>query len=193
MNYKEECLLALDASSSVIGMSIFNLKSKELIKIDYLIHDKSTSLIERCLAYEKLLIKLRLEYNITEIAIEQSFSGFFGGGSSAATIETLTCVNFGYRLLTHKLGIKVNTITVSDSRKNTFPNIKIRTLAKLKGVKEKEYCFNLAIDKYGDLVKPYLSTKMISKGKRKGVEVYNDWCFDCIDAFIVGTGYLNSL
>jgi hypothetical protein len=56
--YKEECLIALDASSSVIGYSIFDIQSKKLIFMASLCHDKETSLIERCLEYEKLLIKL---------------------------------------------------------------------------------------------------------------------------------------
>ncbi len=182
-------LLSLDASSSVIGYSIFNIKTKELIKMDYLIHDKETSLIERVLVYEKLLIKLKETYNITDMVIEESFAGFFGGGSSASTIEVLTSINFGYRLVTHKLGVKVNTITVATARKNTFPGIKIRTLAKLKKMKEKEYCFEISKDKKE--IVSYLTTKTIRQGPRKGQDVPNDWCYDMVDSWITGMGFLN--
>lgn len=186
--YKSPCLLACDASSVEIGYSIFDLKTKKLLTMSHLSLDKEADLIEKVLEYEKLLIKLLTQYNIVSFCIEQSMMGFFGGGSSAATIETLTSVNFGYRLLTHKLGIKVNTITVAESRKNTFPGVKIRTLAKLKKMKEKDYCFELIKEK--EEVKPFLTTKVMSRGKRKGEEVYNDWCKDMGDSWIVGTGFL---
>lgn len=191
MNYKNPCLLALDASSTVIGYSIFDIETKELITMNHLIHDQETSLIERVLEYEKLLIKLKTEYNITEIVLEKAFQGFFGGGSSASTIEILTSINFGYQLVTHKLGVKVNLITVAEARKNTFPNVKIRTLAKLKKMKEKDYCFELVKD--NEIVKPYLTTRVMKSGPRKGQDIHNDWCKDMVDSWITGTGYLKTL
>lgn len=189
--YKSPCLLACDASSVEIGYSIFDLDTKKLLTMNHLSLDKGATLIEKVLEYEKLLIKLLTQYNIVSFCIEQSMMGFFGGGSSASTIEVLTSVNFGYRLLTHKLGVKVNTITVSTSRKNTFPGVKIRTLAKLKKIKEKEYCFNLAIE-VGE-VKVFLTTKTVSRGKNKGLVVYNDWCKDMVDSWIVGVGFLKEI
>lgn len=189
--YHKPCLLALDASSTVIGYSIFDIEKKTLLKMDHLIHDQETSLIERVLVYEKLLIKLREEYNITDVVIEKAFQGFFGGGSSAATIEILTSINFGYQLVTHKLGVKVNLITVAEARKLTFPNVKIRTLAKLKKMREKEYCFELLKD--NETVKPYLTTRIMKSGPRKGEAVHNEWCKDMVDSYITGNGYLKTL
>lgn len=73
---KNECLLALDASSKVIGFSIFDLNTKQLLKIDKFLHDDKKTLIERVLEYEKLLLKLKEEYNITEMVIEEAFKAF---------------------------------------------------------------------------------------------------------------------
>lgn len=73
---KNECLLALDASSKVIGFSIFDLKTKQLLKIDKFLHDEKKTLIERVIEYEKLLLKLKEEYNITEMVIEEAFKAF---------------------------------------------------------------------------------------------------------------------
>jgi hypothetical protein len=187
---EESYLLSLDASSSIIGYSIFNIKTKELVKTGYFIHNKEKNLLERVFDYEKLLNQLLLEYNITEFVIEEAFAAFFGGGSSANTIGVLTAVNFGYQLITAQKNIKINTISVHEARKGAFPGVKIKTLAKLKKQKEKEYCFDLALNQNPDL-KKHLQTKIISKGKNKGVEVYHDWCADLIDSWITGIGFLN--
>lgn len=180
-------LLALDASSSIIGYSIFDIDTKELIEINHYVHDKSTSLIERVIEYEKILNRLQSTYNITDMVIEESFQGFFGGGSSANTIAVLTAINFGYQLVTFKAGVKVNTITVGEARKGTFPGIKIRTLAKMQGIKEKDFCFQLT----EAFLKPHFTTKIISKGARKGLVVYEDYCKDMADSWITGMGFLN--
>lgn len=187
---KEEYLLSLDASSNVIGYSIFHIQSKTLMEAGYFIHDKKKNLLERVLDYEKLLGELLLKYNITEFVIEEAFAAFFGGGSSASTLGVLTAANFGYQLITFKKGIKVHTITVHQARKNTFPGIKIKTLAKLKKQKEKEYCFDLALTLNPDL-KQYLKTKTITKGKNKGNVAYCDGCADLVDSWITGIGFLN--
>lgn len=185
---KNECLLALDASSKVIGYSIFDLKTKELLKIDKFLHDEKKTLIERTLEYEKLLVKLIAEYNITEMVIEEAFKAFTGGGSSATTVQVLTAINFGYQLITTKNNIKVNTMTVNEARKNCFPGVKIRTLAKMRGQKEKDFCFDLTLP----TLQSYYTTKTISKGKNKGNVVYEEWCKDMADSYICGYGYLNS-
>lgn len=183
---KNECLLALDASSKVIGFSIFDLNTKQLLKIDKFLHDDKKTLIERVLEYEKLLLKLKEEYNITEMVIEEAFKAFTGGGSSATTVQVLTAINFGYQLITTKNNVKVTTLTVNEARKNCFPGVKIRTLAKMRKQKEKDFCFDLTLP----TLKSYYTTKTISKGKNKGNVVYEEWCKDMADSWIVGTGYL---
>lgn len=184
-------LLSLDASSSIIGITIFDIDTKSFVAVDYLVHDKTKSLIERVMDFRDKLRELRKIYNdLDTLVIESSFQGFFGGGSSAQTIEVLTSVNFGYRLIAHMEGMQVNEISVHEARKNCFPGVKIKTLAKLRGQKEKETCFDLALPMLGE---EYLTKKTITKGKNKGKEVFEDYCYDIVDSYITGRGFLNTL
>lgn len=181
-------LLSIDGSSSEIGYGIWDKQKKELITLNHYTHNPEHSLIEKVFEFENLLKSLKEAYpQLDEFVIEEAFIGFKGGMSSANTITTLISVNFGYQLMAKIVGFKVSTISVNESRKNCFPGIKIRTLAKMQKLKEKEFCFNLVEDE----LKSYFKTKIISKGKRKGIEVYESWTADLADAYIIGRGFLN--
>ena len=55
-------LLAIDGSSTEVGFSIFNKKTKELIEVGHLSHDKDQSLIEKAEEFNKLLEQLLKKY-----------------------------------------------------------------------------------------------------------------------------------
>lgn len=183
-------LISCDASSSIIGYTIFDIATKKLISHGHLILDKEKSLLERALEFDNLLKTLKKQYpDLTDFCIEAAFTAMFGTTSNAATTATLLQINAMYQVVAHYNGLKVNTITVAESRKNTFPGLKLRTLAAQAKIKEKELCFKLATENYLKDIK--LDTKVISKGPRKGMTVYEDYVADIVDSYIVGTGFLN--
>lgn len=183
----EKLILALDASSTTVGYSIFSKKSKKLVEINYF-HPTGENLLKKADSFEVWLKSLIDKYsNIDECVIEESVVAMFGGMSSAHTTTVLNQVNILYRYICYKFSLKVNTITVNEARKNCFPGVKIRTLAKMRKQKEKDFCFDLTLP----TLKSYYTTKTISKGKNKGNVVYEEWCKDMADAYICGFGYLN--
>lgn len=185
----EKKLLALDASSRIIGYSIFDIASKKLETVGYLDLSKETDLIKKVLKFEDLLETLQLEFNITEMVIEESLFGYGGGATSMNTIATLVSVNFGYRLICAKKNIVVNTISVNTARAYTFPKIPIRSMAKVRKVKEKEICFELAQEVLTNL----LPKKELKSGKNKGKSVFESFSNDIADSWITGLGYLNKV
>lgn len=188
---EEKYLLALDASSKEIGYSIFCKNTKTLIEINHFTQDVDHSLIEKAEAFEGLLKKLIEKYpQIDEMIIEESMMAVFGGASSAHTTTVLNQINILYRYVAYKKGLKVSTITVAESRKFMFPGVKLRTVAKLKGLKEKELCFLLLVEKIGDKLFP---TKVMTRGKNKGETVFEDYAGDMADSYICGYAYLLKL
>ena len=123
------------------------------------------------------------------MVLEEAFVDMYGTTSNAQTVATLLQVNAMYQLMGHFKGLKVNLITVRDSRKFTFPGIQLKKLSTLAKMKEKEYCFHLAIEKHLSTIK--LPQKTLSRGPRKGQLVYEDYAYDMVDSFIVGMGFLN--
>lgn len=183
-------LISCDASSSEIGYTIFDIATKSIIEMDHLTLDKDKPLLERALQFAALLEILKTKYpDLKEFCIEEAFTAMFGTTSNAATTATLLQINAMFRVVAHYAGLKINSITVAESRKNTFPGLKLRTLASQAKLKEKELCFNLATENF--LKGQNLPTKVISKGPRKGQTVYQDFVGDMVDSYIVGLGHLN--
>ena len=71
-------LLALDASSTVIGISIWDIPTKELISLEHFIF-KEGSLLEKAVQYENLLRDLMNKYTIDKMVIEESLEMFAQG------------------------------------------------------------------------------------------------------------------
>lgn len=183
-------MISVDGSSSEIGYCIFDKTTKTLIEIDHLSLDTDKTLLERALEFDGLLKALRVRYkDLDEFVIEQAFTAMFGTTSNAGTVATLLQINSMYQVVAHYNGLKVSTITVAESRKLTFPGLKLRTLAKQAKLKEKELCFNLATEKY--FKGATLPTKVLSRGPRKGQTIFEDHTYDMVDSFIVGYGFLN--
>lgn len=183
----EKKLLALDASSRIIGYSVFDIASKKLETVGHLDLSVETDLIKKVLKFEVLLEALQLEFNITEMVIEESLFGYGAGATSMNTIATLVSVNFGYRLICAKKDIIINTISVNTARAYTFPKIPIRNMAKVKKVKEKEICFELA----QEVINHLLPKKVLKSGKNKGESVFETFSNDIADSWITGLGFLN--
>jgi hypothetical protein len=183
-------LLSLDASSTVVGYSIWDKDTKELIKMDYLKLEKG-SLLEKADEFELLLNRLRGLYpQIDEMVIEEAMMAMFGGMSSAHTTTMLNQMNILYQYVCRKNGLTTSTITVQSCRKSAFPTVKLRPKKLSGGLTHKEQIFNVVVEKLG---KDRFPTKVLQSGKNKGNTVFLDEAKDMADSYVVGLGYLNKL
>jgi len=182
-------LLALDASTTEVGYSIFNKETGELIELNHWTVPKGT-LLEKMVEFENWLTKTMLiKYpEIDKVVIEESFTAMFGGKSSAKTTALLNQANFGYQLICHKLGLEPETITVNESRKYAFPTAVMKRGAAANGMKQKEQMFMYVLAELGE---EYFPTKTISRGKRKGEVVFEDFSYDMSDSYVVGKGWID--
>jgi len=189
MKIKTGTLLSLDASTKEIGYCLWGKNKKELLDMSHFTHNEEHSLIEKGVAFENLISSIISEYPyLNEMVIEEPFQAMYGKSSSAHTTAVLNQVNAIYQYICFKAGLEVSTITVSQSRKGCFPGVKIRSLAKSVGKKEKEVCFELVRKILGDDMFP---TKVLKSGKRKGLKVFEDFAGDMSDSYIVGKGFMN--
>lgn len=96
-------ILGLDVSTSRIGWAIVN-KNQELVDSDFFKTDNKASLEERAEALkDKVLKPIMTIYNITEIRIEEPFSMFSGGKTTAKTMSSLQRFNGMVSLTAHQL------------------------------------------------------------------------------------------
>jgi hypothetical protein len=181
--------LNLDASTKVIGYSIFNKETCELIELSHWAVPKGT-LLEKMVAFEKWLTgEMLIKHpEIDKVIIEESFVAMFGGKSSAKVTATLNQANFGYQLISYQLGLNPETITVTESRKYAFPTAVMKRGEAANGMKQKDQMFLYVLAELGE---GHFPTKIISRGKRKGQEVFEDFCGDMSDSYIVGLGWMN--
>jgi hypothetical protein len=180
-------LLALDASSTVIGISIWDIPTKELISLEHFIF-KEGSLLEKAVQYENLLRDLMNKYTIDKMVIEESLEMFAPGMSSSKTIVLLSQINILIQYVTYNLGIDVETISISKSRKSAFPDLILHPKKYANGLSHKEQCFNRVLETIGI---EYFPTKTITRGKNKGDVVFEDWCMDMSDSYVLGKAFLN--
>jgi hypothetical protein len=183
-----EYLLSLDASSITIGYSIFNLSTRELIKIDYY-SLKSELVLDKADEFENFITRLLVEYpQIKVMAIENAFQAMFGGVSSIHTTTILNQVNILYQYICKKKGLKINSMSVAECRKKAFPLVKLKPKKIAGGLNHKEQMFNIVV---GVLGKDIFPTKEMKSGKRKGEIVFVDEAKDMSDSYVVGLAYLN--
>jgi len=96
-------ILGLDVSTSRIGWAIINDK-QELVDSDFFKTKAKTPLEERATALkENVLAPIMAIHNITEIRIEEPFSMFSGGKTTAKTMSSLQRFNGMVSLTAHQL------------------------------------------------------------------------------------------
>lgn len=95
-------IMGLDVSTSRIGWAIID-EDQNLIDSDFFKTDNKESLEERASDFEfKVLKPLKAKYQISEVRIEEPFSMFSGGKTTAKTMSSLQRFNGMVSLLTHQ-------------------------------------------------------------------------------------------
>ena len=96
-------ILGLDVSTSRIGWAIVN-KNQELVDSEFFKTNKNQPLEERAEALKDNVLKpIMALHNITEIRIEEPFSMFSGGKTTAKTMSSLQRFNGMVSLAAHQL------------------------------------------------------------------------------------------
>jgi len=96
-------ILGLDVSTSRIGWAIINDK-QELVDSDFFKTHKDKSLEERATEFKDSVLKpIMALHNIVEIRIEEPFSMFSGGKTTAKTMSSLQRFNGMVSLVAHQL------------------------------------------------------------------------------------------
>jgi hypothetical protein len=180
-------LLSLDASTSEIGYCIWNKEKSNLIFAGHLSQPDGT-LLQKALFFANHLKKILITYpTIDEVVIEKAYEAMFGGSSSAKTTTILNKINFCYQYICYNQNLTVHELSVSDCRKFAYPGV---SFGKDKD-QQKAIAFNLVKLEMGD---SYFAKRKLTrdcKAGKKGEEVYEDWCSDITDSYIVGKSFLN--
>ena len=170
-------LLALDISTSVIGISIFSNDYK-LHEVSYVKFDKNEkSLFKKLDVFiEHMKQYDAIEFN--EVGIEEPLQKFAGKFSNALTIQKLTQMNalisgFLYK----KYNIEPEYFNVQSARKLAFPDLEIPKSHPNKKYLIWEACMKLY---------PHLNWKYTKTGK------LDDTNFDICDSIVVGLAYIVS-
>ena len=184
---EKRLLLALDLSTVVMGYSIFDIDTLELIKIGYYSFEKS-DLISKGIELKNELKDIINEYEgIIEIGIESLLKNFQSGMSNMESILKLASFNFLCQFLVQtEFSIKIKTISSGTARGLVFPGFHKISRSK-KGVKDKEVAFEMVRNILGE---SYFPTKILKSGKNKGNIIYIEECRDMSDSWIIGKAIL---
>ncbi len=168
--------LGLDISTSIVGLSLFKKgKMTNLFHIDL---TKTKCIFEKAMKFEKEYLDNTKNIIIDKIYVEDTLQSFARGLSSAKTLMQLARFN----------GIVTNIVYRLSSIKPVFINV--NTARKSLGIKidknsskdKKEQVMDWVDNDLGGYKWP---TKIISRGKNKGLVKYEKFCYDIADAYVI--------
>jgi len=132
-------------------------------------------------AVRKELSMLSSAHNITAVAIEENLQAFRPGFSSAKTICTLARFNGMVSLIANDVtDIDPEYINVNHARKTV--GLKIR---KKDPISTKDQVLHWVKD-HPEWSKYDWPMKTLKSGKRKGLVIPHECCYDIADAFVIG-------
>ena len=174
-------ILALDISTSITGFCVFN--EWNAIHIGHVDLRKEKDFFKKIDLVKEKIEELHKQYNFKQVAIEEAFQSFGRGLSSAKTLFTLAKFNGIIQYIVFSLGIKATVINVNNARK--LVGIKINKKDKTKNTKEQ------VLEQVQQLNSTLIWPKRTLKsGPRKGLEIYDDCCYDRADAWVIGKAHL---
>lgn len=177
---KEEITLGLDISTSILGVAAFNNKNEiKILEGIKLSKASSDSLFDKAeFALEKIK-ELTSNFTVKKIYVEENAKAFSKGKTSAQTLIQLAKINCLLSYLCKKeLNCDVKFINVSTARK-------------LIGFKKNKESKKSIKDQVFDLVTIHLhpsfpwKTKLVDRGKNKGLICYIDEMKDACDALVI--------
>jgi Holliday junction resolvasome RuvABC endonuclease subunit len=174
-------ILALDISTSITGFCIFN--NYDNICIGHIDLRKEKDFFKKIDLVKTKIKELYAKYKFEHVAIEEAFQSFGRGLSSAKTLFTLAKFNGTIQYIVHCMGLKATVINVNNARK--LVGIKINKRNKEKNTKQQVLEQVQVLD--SKIIWP---RRTLKSGPRKGLEIFDDCCFDMADAFVIGKAYL---
>ena len=174
-------LLSLDISTSITGFCVFN--ERNCVQVGHIDLRKEKEFFKKIDVVKEKIKELHKQYNFKAVAIEEAFQSFGRGLSSAKTLFTLAKFNGIIQYIVFSLGINATVINVNNARK--LVGIKINKKDKTKNTKEQVL----------EQVQKVNSTltwpkRVLKSGPRKGLEIYDDCCYDRADAWVIGKAHL---
>ena len=174
-------ILALDISTSITGFCVFN--EWNAVHIGHIDLRKEKDFFKKVDLVRKKITELHKQYNFKQVAIEEAFQSFGRGLSSAKTLFTLAKFNGIIQYIVFTLNIDTTVINVNNARK--IVGIKINKKDKTKNTKEQ------VLEQVQKLNSTLMWPKRVLKsGPRKGLEIYDECCYDRADAYVVGKAHL---
>jgi len=174
-------ILALDISTSITGFCVFN--QWDCVHVGHVDLRKEKNFFKKVDLVKEKIIELNEKYNFEQVAIEEPLQSFKRGLSSAKTLFTLAKFNGNVQYIVYTIGLIPTVINVNNARK--LVGIKIDKKDKTKTTKEK------VLEQVQKLNSTLMWPKRVLKsGPRKGLEVYDDCCYDRADAWVIGKAHL---
>ncbi len=171
-------VLALDISTSVIGIALFGLNEDDykLHELSYIKFKQTTNLFEKFDEFVEFY-KSYENLPITDISIEEPLKKFKGKFSNADVIQKLTQMNAMISVyLYQKTKLQPSYYNVLSARKTVFPELVIPA-----SHPNKKHLIWEAVDK--------AEPKVIWKYSKKTHKL-NDENFDMADAWVVGMAHI---
>lgn len=185
----EGYLLGLDASTTEVGICVWSKSEQVLIKLDHLSLSSEMSLLEKAFYFKSWFDNFIKEYpEINEVVIEQNLEQA-GKNTRADILQKLAAFNMSCQIWAKLSNLEVHTIPVSTCRYNAFENFKPARKAAANGADHKTQMFDHVFSILG---KEYFPTKILKSGPRKGQEVFEDFCTDMSDAYVVALGFIRN-
>jgi len=167
--------LGLDISTSTVGFCV--LRGDDIEDIGAIELSKLKSIFEKAQEFRKRIKEIKKTHKIKGIFIEENLQAFRPGLSSAKTIVTLARFN------------GMCSLIVSDIFEMDPVFVNVNSARKLVGFKKQKNGKNTK-DQVFDFVKNieknvYWPTKVMTRGPRKGTEVFENFCYDMADAYVI--------
>ena len=173
-------ILGLDVSTRIIGYTLIDAETGDHVRSDAMVLDQKASFVSRASQFHDQLEDLNVDYNVSQVWIEEPFMMFSKGGSSAQTMSRLSSFNGSIQYMCYMtFGFEPNMINANHARKTL--DIKIQR-EKICGVSTKEQILAWVKTKIPNFNWP---TKILKSGPRKGLQVEEASCYDIADSFVV--------
>ena len=173
-------ILALDISTSITGFCILH-KFGDPIHTGHIDLRKEKDFFKKVDLVKEKIVELNSNYKFDEVAIEEPLQSFARGLSSAKTLFTLAKFNGIIQYIVYTLGLTPTVINVNNARK----------LVGIKIVKKSEKnTKQQVLEQVQQLASGIIWQKRILKsGPRKGLEIYDECCYDIADAFVIAKAH----